>query len=140
MTSQNILHSELLTLPVINRILSPTDPTANPTLYASLLSSKLLVLARESVADDLETCTTRLELGTVLASLDRLTEADHELSVLLGCRRMKGVRPGSDMRRDESAWAVKLKALRMMEDVNERLGRMGRARVWRDQRDKLEGG
>jgi hypothetical protein len=140
MTSHDILNSELLTLPIINRVLSTTDPSAKPTLYASLLSSKLLVLARESATNDLDTCKTRLELSRVLASLDRLTEADHELSVLLGCRSMKSVRPGSDLRNDETAREIKVKALRMMEDVNERLGRMGRARIWREQRTNLESG
>jgi hypothetical protein len=140
MTSHDILNSELLTLPIINRVLSTTDPSAKPTLYASLLSSKLLVLARGSATNDLDTCTTRLELSMVLASLGRLTEADHELSVLLGCRLMKSVRPGSDVRNDETAREIKVKALRMMEDVNEGLGRMGRARIWREQRTNLESG
>lgn len=69
-------------------------------------------------------------------------EAEYELGLVLGSKVIKGTRGGQEnkLKEENSVREIRLMGLRSMEDVNERLGRGGRARVWREQRMKLEGG
>jgi hypothetical protein len=138
-SSPLILSSPLLTLPIIHQLLT-TTPLSDKPLRSSLLSSKLYLLGQQN-STDIETCSTRLELAEMMMEMGKWTESEYELGLVLSSKVIKSARGGQETDTGtEEVKGIKIKALRMMEDVNERLGRNGRARVWRDQRIKLESG
>ncbi len=145
MSESTILSSPFLNVRVVERALESTPPS-DLHRRAQLLSAKILALERDASLGASERAhaiaQTGVQRAELLLAMGEDTQAEAELAVLLQSRAMRvpwgPEAAGGGKDEAERTRALRIRALQLMESVNERMGRTGRVGVWRAQRAKLE--